>query len=417
MVVAWCKEYLQLRSLLEDRWAMLVAVAATLASLTVVVMLTFGRPDSEDYWADWELINENSTVRGSGTVCEDTVYGSFSIQRYNAFASFSFILYGVWCFVFFVSDYRASKKYEYRFGNRPASLIMRHYIWSLVFSFAFIFQGVTTWIRFSSNSVLGQDLQQVGEWSTTVAICGCALVRMLDPPSKEPSTIRIYRSKVISIVASLLVLAFGVIMLIQLQVYARQGLPDTVYYALGGLLVVTSTIHWRLHALSIDSESWLFFFLAPALFGLGYIAAYLDKRGVFCIPDSFFQFNALWYVFLSSSFFTVYLYFRTDYWKDGEGADIDDLINQVGLEGGRRLRNGRNAGKVIGGGNRSRAGSSTAGSRRGGGGSFTSASGTSHVFTPQLWLSSGALYAGEVVCGLMVLGFVGWVIYFAYTNA
>jgi hypothetical protein len=136
-----------------------------------------------------------------------------------------------------------------------------------------------------------------------------------------------------------------------------------------------------------------------------------------CDPESFFQFGALWYVFLSSSFFTIYLYFRTDYWKDGEGAELDDLINQVaGAAGGRRIRNGRDAGKAIGGGgNRSRAGSSTAGSRRGAG-SFTSAA-NSQAFTPQLWLSSGALYGGEVILGIGVCGFVVWVVYFAYTNA
>lgn len=69
------------------------------------------------------------------------------------------------------------------------------------------------------------------------------------------------------------------------------GLPDVVTYGLALLGVVSCLVHWRFHALTVDSQPVLIFFAGSlGLLSIG-ATQYDDPTSTYCDPTSAFQVN------------------------------------------------------------------------------------------------------------------------------
>ena len=315
---------LQLRHMLSSprsrvTLGVLALVALEAWVVLLWVMLTFGRPNAPaTYWTNVESFWGGDL--GNASSCEARDPDAFVRQRASGLATMAYPVVGVFILLLFALDAKHQASFEARFGNVPASIIVRQPGWSLLIGTSTVFLGVMTFLRHATNSWVAFRLETTAYWCVMFSLATCGLARLLDPPAKLRSADQETVSYVVSLLLILATFAVDVAFGVRLEVLQGSLAADLVFGALSAVITATTFVHWYLHRLSIETDMW-FAPLAAALFGTGFALAHNDVSHLCGNPHAFWQAYANWHVFNAAAILCLYFLFRSDLWVKGDGAE------------------------------------------------------------------------------------------------
>lgn len=182
-------------------------------------------------------------------------------------------------------------------------------------------------------------------------------------------------------------------------------------------------VHWRFHALSVDSQPVLMFFAGGfGLFAAG--ASFYDQE--YCEPDSLFQFEAMFSVLIAVAALLIYLFLRSDVWIEERNRQAPMPMDQVYNEGPEaprpivRQRLHSNLSQLSTDGEIVRRPTTTHPERSGPLGVLrrtTENVVNSRLITPENGFSASQIRLAELVIGGLLTGFVVAVIYITFSGA
>lgn len=436
---------LQLRHLLSSTKNLLILAAGFVVVLGIWAFLVFGKPNSPSFWTDinsrWGgLLSDNTSV-----LCEAPQMEAFTRQRANGFATVCYALVAWFILFVWFLDERRSSTFEARFGNLPAALIIRRNAWSFIIGLSLLFLSVGSWLRHATYSNVGRQLETSGYWTVLFAYSSCSISRLVDPPRKLRTREYVTISKIISFVFIFTVAAVDIAFAIRLEAFGTQ-IPQIIFGVLTGLALLAVVIHWRLHRLTIETEIWLLLF-GLFFFIVGFLLARFDLQ--LCIsPTSFFQPYALWHVFAALTGLFLFIYLRSDLWAKGDGADLAPSIKplvwmKIGVLGvsryfrelftpsesiiskepnssetalpasDKRPRKQYFPKPAV---NTSRDDPESPEDVDENHGAENSRKNLNAIWTPERFCTPKQIRAAEVICGLLITGFVVYVIYLALSH-
>lgn len=329
----YCTSRLQLRSFLQPK-NLLVFILGCFCVVALWVFLVYGRPDSVQV-AYWEGITTNGNTSSWGGLlpeedwlCEEIAVQSFAQQHSNALSTVAYALVS-WFFIYmWALDVGRNASFEARFGNLPASILVRRPTWSALFAGSMAYMAVGAFLRHATISQTGKRLETSGYWTILFALTTCSLTRLLDIPRKLRNENWQIISATLTFVFIFATLVIDVWFGIQLELLKAPMIPEIVFGSLAGLsllsVFVAVGVNWR----STESEVWWILF-GVALFVAGYLLARFDAEQSFCELQgrtSFYQSYAMWHVLCSLAVLCFYLYLRSELWRKGDGAEFAPRI-------------------------------------------------------------------------------------------
>jgi hypothetical protein len=148
---------------------------------------------------------------------------------------------------------------------------------------------------------------------------------MLDPPRKVRTKNKLLISYVVTLLGILATVSVDVALGIRNEAFRANLVPEIAFGAIGFLLLVIIFIHWYLHRLTIETEMW-FFPLSLLLLGAGLTLFALDKTTLCTRNGTGLQAYAGWHALCALASLTMYLFFRSDVWIHGDGAETTPKI-------------------------------------------------------------------------------------------
>ena len=318
---------LQLRGLLTSARTLCTLFVTLLLTLAIWLLLVFGRPNEPNvYWTNLNTYWGGDL--GNASACEARTPDAFTEQPADGLATVAYALVGVLILNLFLVDSRHLLSFEARFGNMPASIIVRQPGWSFLIGCSLLFLAVMAWLRNASNSVVGERLETTAYWCVMFALCTCSLARMMDAPKKVRSADQESISYVVSLLLILGTVAVDIGFGVRLEVLQGTMQAYIVFGVLSAFITVAVLVHWYLHSLSMETDMW-YGPIAAALFGVGYALIKYDNTTLCTNPNAFVQPYGGWHLLLALSVLSVYFLFRSDLWLKGDGAETTPKLRPL----------------------------------------------------------------------------------------
>jgi hypothetical protein len=314
---------LQLRAFLSSTRNLGSFFALLMFAIIMWILVVYGRPPSNLYWED--INTKWGGDLGNFSSCETRLMDEFTQQRVDGFATVAHVLVGCFmCTLWFV-DSKHNLSFEARFGNLPASLLLRQPAWSLLMGTSNLFLGCMSWLRHANNSYVAYRLEITAYWCVLFAYCTCGLARMLDPPRKVRTKNKLLISYVVTLMGIFTTVSVDVALGIRNEVFRAALISEIAFGAIGFLLSITIFLHWYLHRLTIETEMW-YFPLSVLSLGGGLTLFSLDNTILCRRNGNGLQAYAGWHALCAFSSLTMYLFFRSDVWIHGDGAETTPKI-------------------------------------------------------------------------------------------
>jgi hypothetical protein len=318
---------LQLRVLIRSSRNVVIFFLGSFALIGIWAFLVFGKPDSPAHWQDLDTrwggrLSENDTV-----ICETPKPLAFTKQPASAFATVTYGIAGWFMLWLYILDEKNNLTFEARFGNVPASLVVRRCYWSALLGMSLLTLSTLSWLRHATVSNVGKRLETTGYWTVLFAYSMCSVCRLVDPPRKLRSREWAVLSKIITFIFIFATVAVDVAFGIRIEALRQPGVPEIVFGVLAGLSLLSVLVHWRMHRLSIETEIWLLFIGLFTFIG-GFLFARFDLE--ICRNNYLFlQPYAFWHVSNSMAAVYFYLFLRADLWVKGDGAEFAPRIRPL----------------------------------------------------------------------------------------
>lgn len=301
------------------------------------MFLVYGQPvnAASPHWQGITTNESSSTWGGqleeADWLCETIRFGEFVRQPSNALSTVSYALVGWLVLCLWVLDVTRQSSFESRFGNLPASVLLRKCSWSALLGASLFYMAVGAFLRHATASQTGKRLETSGYWTLLFGLTTCSLTRLVDAPRKLRNETRQILSATLTFVMIFATVGLDVWFGIRLELLGAPMIPEIVFGTLAGMSLLCMVLGVAINYASVESEVWWVWFGLGA-FGIGYLLAKYDAEKMSCElqgRDSFYQSYALWHVLCSLSVLCFYLYLRSELWRRGDGAEFAPRIRPM----------------------------------------------------------------------------------------
>lgn len=256
---------------------------------TILSFVFFTVNKGKAIWANMEVAGGNAFH-----FCEHNNLNDSLVQSSNTWSNLGFLIVSLLILFYGIKDFKSNK-------NNQSNLLLQYPIFSLIIGLSILYLFIGSFFYHASVTFIFQKMDQTGMYAILLSFMAYNVFRIWpEYKSSDGKTISTYKY---------IILAYAVLNLMFFTFLWKINI-NILYTSLAFSFIAFTIIYNKKNPTIKLSRKMLLYSLYIYLFSMGFWM--LDRKGIFCDPESVFQGHALWHILNAIVLMLIYLHYRVE---------------------------------------------------------------------------------------------------------